>query len=704
MMYAGIAVTGACCLGIAAADVWEFPIYWWGGGVMLCCIAAAMLRRYPQAACIAVAAAFFFAGAGRLQLAADTYEALPHYVAGADLQLQGVIKEQRNSFMSEKGEMTRYVMALEGFSYVGDRKFRPAGGSMYITIPAEPIYEPETNISLTATVQPIRYYRNSGMYDARHRDKEQSVFIKAYTEDRRSLRLLREPQGWRHWLYRLRETMTERFLTILSRDSAHILSSLLFGGHYEELPPDLIESFSITGLIHILSVSGSHIALLLAAVQLIGQAVGLKKNLLFIVSAGVVLFYGALSAFTAPVVRASVMGLICAYSLVARRDYTGIHALALAVLAMVLYSPYIVFDLSFRLSCGASAGIVLLQGRICRRLSFLPAFIRSGLAVCISAQLLLLPVLFSNFSSFPVYSFFANLTVGPVLDVVILLGLAAAVAGCICLPLAQGMLWIIKPLLALAVNGNYFIAALPYSRYWAGAFSLTDNMVWYLCIGAVFFSAIRRRLLAAAGILFFLSLAWQQWYKPEAVVYIFDVGKDKATCVVHNDRSVYLWYNKSQWANPEQVACVLTPALRYQGIFRLTQCTVTGHEPERTGKQIAAAFELAQPCGYPSAASQPAVVVPGDIPYYLYGEPPEKKMPVRPCLEIQSLNGRGKVFPVWAAVLIIHRGSSRDEAYTEWMENADVYDITCFSPGQDGQITGIYRNGQWTFSTYGGRI
>lgn len=41
-----------------------------------------------------------------------------------------------------------------------------------------------------------------------------------------------------------------------------VLMTLLFGGHYSEIPKDIIHSFSVTGIIHILSVSGSHIALL----------------------------------------------------------------------------------------------------------------------------------------------------------------------------------------------------------------------------------------------------------------------------------------------------------------------------------------------------------------------------------------------------------------------------------------------------------
>ena len=42
----------------------------------------------------------------------------------------------------------------------------------------------------------------------------------------------------------------------------HIMMTLLFGGSYNEIPESVMSSFSATGIVHILSVSGSHVALL----------------------------------------------------------------------------------------------------------------------------------------------------------------------------------------------------------------------------------------------------------------------------------------------------------------------------------------------------------------------------------------------------------------------------------------------------------
>ncbi|MCH4188051.1 MAG: ComEC/Rec2 family competence protein [Megasphaera sp.] len=716
MIYAGIGLAAAFWSGIWSGDRIGAPLYVWLAaagvflilGVLVYQATGVTVQEAQQSSLVrkrigmaAILLGVVCLGAGRIQWAEQDYAALPRHLAGAEVRIAGTVQEKGYSFVGDNGAMTRYLVSIQQVAYTDEAVFRKGAGALYITVPAVPVLPLYATVSYTGTVKALTYYRNEGMYDARHRDRAKGVFLKSYSTKADGVRVLHRPGSWQAAGERLREHMTSVFLTVLDTDGAHILSSLLFGGHYDELPPSLLESFSSTGLIHILSVSGSHVALVLAVVQLAGQAAGLGKRKLFFLSAAFVLFYGALSAYTAPVIRASVMGLVCAYSLTARREYTAIHALALAIFGMLLYNPYTAFDLSFQLSCGASAGIVLLQRRVSSHLLWLPVFLRDGAAVCLCAQLLLVPLLFANFHAFPVYSLAANILVAPVLEVIIIVGLAAAVAGCFFLPLAQGLLWIIDPLLAMAVKGNYFLAALPGSRLWSGALAFPSVCAWYMMIAAVFFLPRQRRpLVLTAALACAVPALWGGLCQADVVVRVFDMGADRATCAVYSDNSVHLWYNKSQWSNPEQVACVLTPALQYNGIFRLQGCTVTGAHSQRTAAQIAARFPVQGKWRSAMAAEQ---VAGGTIPYYMYMKELPAQFPRRACIEIQSLQEvQNEAFPKDAAAVIVHGRTSQGDRYTEWLENADLYEVPCFSPARDGEITGSYRKGVWTFRTNGG--
>ena len=313
-------------------------------------------------------------------------------------------------------------------------------------------------------VKALEYYKNFGLYDSRHRDRRLAVIGSAYGEEK-DVSAVAATAGWQAQLRRIRDGLTERFAAFLTAQEACVLASLLFGGHYEELAPELVESFAVTGLIHILSVSGSHVVLLFAVIRILGGAAGLRPLPQFAVAALAVFVYSALAEFTGPVVRAALMGSLCALSTVVKREYGGIHSLSLAVFVMTLADPYLLFDLSFRLSCGAAAGIILFRPRLLPFCRFLPSAAAAALAVCLSAQILLVPLLLAEFSSLPVYSFLANVTVGTVLDAVIVLGLLAAAAAYVLPVAATPLLWLIKILLNAAVGANYVIASLPGSRH-----------------------------------------------------------------------------------------------------------------------------------------------------------------------------------------------------------------------------------------------
>lgn len=671
--------------GIALADALSLSFTFWLslllpalGGIFFC-----HSRSHAILAICLILAALAL-GAGRLQLEADRYEVLPHQAAGARLTVEGTLQERRNTYVNEKGTVGRYVMQVRNYAYAGEDDVQTGSGFAYVTLPEPQVLG--STVAVTGDSRPLTYYKNDGMYDALHRDREKAIWLRLFVDDESRVSVTAPPARWAAFLQDLRQALTGRYEVILGETYAPVLASLLFGGHYEDLPPGLLESFSATGLIHILSVSGSHVALLLAVIQLMGRTLGLRPRGLFCISVTFLFLYGALSDFSSPVVRASLMGSISALSLTARREYLAGHALALAMAGMLLYSPYLFFDLSFRLSCGASAGIILFQRPVSAWFAGLPSFLRDCLTVCVAAQILVVPLLFSAFFSFPVYSLIANVLVAPVLDLVMVLGLLASLLSLLWGGGADGILWLIKPLLALALKGNAFIASLPGSRFWAGQPSKWACLGWYLAVAFVFCPAVRRRIVPVW--LACLAAAW--FLRPSGPgVLVLDAGRDQVTAVVYEDKSADLWYNKSRFANPDQAAVVVTPALRAQGVFRLRQCRVDGDGADHTLALLRRDFTFLSGKGG------------GDVPFCCLASVPPA-FPAEPlCLEFRSLTGwNGRDFPVSAMATIVYGSRRGDEAQVEWGETAAGFGVPCFSPSRDGQVR-LYRwRGQWRISTF----
>ena len=82
------------------------------------------------------------------------------------------------------------------------------------------------------------------------------------------------------WVYQLKCDVKSYFLKYMDTTRSSILMTLLFGGSYQELPDTVVKDFSVTGIIHILSVSGSHIAVVLSFLFLIGNGYMRLRRLL----------------------------------------------------------------------------------------------------------------------------------------------------------------------------------------------------------------------------------------------------------------------------------------------------------------------------------------------------------------------------------------------------------------------------------------
>lgn len=691
MKYVGISMALAMIAGILGT-AYGFPI--WGSGGVVCLGALLLGRKHLPTAQLLVCLMLIALGIGviRIQFAESEYAQLPYYMIGKYIQVVGVVEEKKRTIITNTGEMTTYIVSLQA----------PYKGKIYLRIPAEPKYQIGDVLRVRGKIQALSYYQNRGSFDRYHRDKEQHIFGSMYIKKNTEVFYVATRSGWRYRMMNIRQQLYWKFQSALGTKDARIMSALLFGGEYETLPPSLVESFAITGLIHILSVSGSHMILLFTILQLIGRGIGVKGYSWFFVVATVMILYGALSGFVAPVTRSLLMSLINVYSLVAKREYIGVHALGIAMGIMMLSSPFIVFDLGFQLSCGATAGILCFYSRMKEFFSFLPSFLCETTSLCVSAHVFIVPLLFKAFQAFPVYSLVANILVAPVLDVVIILGLSAAVISFFSLGMMHVCLAIAQPLLLLAIKGNDFLAALPYSRYWHGAWLVPDVILWYVFIGCLLFSSWRYRSviysLVMSCVLWHMVL-W--WYQPTYRVYSFDVGKDTAICVIDKDNLARLWYNKESRKTAEQVVSTIIPLLRYEGVFVLQECTLTGRETSALASLLAPYMDIGASIHQLKKGGCEMLCNPG-IPYFWWDGVGLYKVPTGSCVELYRADTGNVIPPIGAGAWIVHCPAKGIPACTAWLQKAAYEGISCFSPATTGELIASYYKGKWYFQRYKG--
>lgn len=264
-------------------------------------------------------------------------------------------------------------------------------------------------------------------------------------------------------LFSLKDGFEDRLNKLYSEPMASFEAGLLTGSR-KGIPEDLLKSFNLTGLTHIIAISGYNISLIIILISslLKNFSRNVKIPIIIVFIIVFTLFVGA----SAAVVRASIMGVVSVLALWFGRQSQIISALLLSALLMVLWKPpTLLYDVGFQLSFLATLGLIITGNSLQRIFAFLPkAFgLQEAFAMTLSAQVFALPVILLNFQRFSLISPVANIFVVPLIPFAMLFGFISVIASMINFTL--GFIFTLPAWLVLkmCVLITHFLANLPYA-------------------------------------------------------------------------------------------------------------------------------------------------------------------------------------------------------------------------------------------------
>ena len=270
-----------------------------------------------------------------------------------------------------------------------------------------------------------------------------------------------------------------------------LAQALALGGHYSELGEDQMKAFSYTGLIHILSISGSHIALLLALVYGLGRLIKLRKRTCLILGIIVACIYCGIVGGDAPVLRATMMSILMCIAYIKGRLYQAKQALCICAILCLIYDPFSLFDVSFQLSFGATYGLLIWGKVLYERIQWLPRWLKMPLVLCVSALLLILPLQLYYFHYISIASLLAACIVAPLLDISIVLIFVSTLVSYV---LSISLMWsLVDVLLRISLYLNHVLGRSG-SLLWLGMMHPYCAYIYYVLLGLfTYFLTHRKR-------------------------------------------------------------------------------------------------------------------------------------------------------------------------------------------------------------------
>ncbi|MBK0379114.1 ComEC/Rec2 family competence protein [Mucilaginibacter segetis] len=215
----------------------------------------------------------------------------------------------------------------------------------------------------------------------------------------------------------LRQNLVTKLKRNMHDTTAITVASTLILGYKADLSNDILQAYSKTGTIHILSVSGGHVAIIYLLLSwLLSFLNGNKRGRVF-KAILIIMFiwgYALLTGFSPAVTRAALMISFIITGKTYSRYINTLNILAFSAFILLLGDPFLLTDVGFQLSYLAVTGLILLQPIIYKWISFKNKWTNKLWLICsvsIAAQAVTFPLSAYYFHQFPVYFLLSNVLI-----------------------------------------------------------------------------------------------------------------------------------------------------------------------------------------------------------------------------------------------------------------------------------------------------
>ncbi|QHS61838.1 ComEC/Rec2 family competence protein [Chitinophaga agri] len=267
---------------------------------------------------------------------------------------------------------------------------------------------------------------NPGAFDYNRYCALQQVYRQAYLREKHWYKLLWGDENvWRNRLQQSRSYCLRILQQYIGGKEAGLASALLIGYRYD-LDRELVRDYTNTGIVHIIAISGMHLALIYGALLWLTQwwpqqrYTNIVKGVLIIL---VLWAFTLLTGGAASVLRATVMFTFLTIGKCMLARHTNVYnTLAASAFILLCYEPRLLVDVGFQLSYLAVLSIVVCYRRLYHLIHIDNKWLSKlwdMTALTLAAQLFTIPACLYYFHQFPLYFLPANLLAVPLSTVVL---------------------------------------------------------------------------------------------------------------------------------------------------------------------------------------------------------------------------------------------------------------------------------------------
>jgi competence protein ComEC len=319
------------------------------------------------------------------------------------------------SLPEQKENSFRLETLVTGVRIKGKWQLRETKSLLYIPLRSSGVPQPGDQVLVKGRLELPMTASNPGQFDYRRYLRNKGIlwtdYAGIYAFQVVSSASQRDPRVWSASV----SQWADRIFRINIKDkNAYGLVKAMLLGRRDDLDKKQVWDYVISGAVHILSVSGMHVAIIFFALTfLLGwfKRWHFGRWVYFVSIAAFLGFYALIAGLAPSVQRATFMCLVFVIAELSGRKQNSMNTLAISGLLILLMDPGAVYDVGFQLSYLAMTGIFLLYEPIYSL--FEPAnrivrFVWQASALAFAAQLATFPIAVYYFHQFPTYFWLVN--------------------------------------------------------------------------------------------------------------------------------------------------------------------------------------------------------------------------------------------------------------------------------------------------------
>lgn len=420
-------------------------------------------------------------------------------------------------------------------------------------------------------------------------------------------------------LYNVKQDIRERIYFFLPQGIRELCLGILIGNR-KEISQDVINEFNKSNLSHMLAVSGAHVSYITLILNFLFHKTRYRLRKAFIGT--FLIFFMGLTGFTPSVERAGLMVILTMLAGVLYRKQDVYTNLFFSCLVILFINPYAIFDIGFQLSYGGTLGILLFQKKISKLLfqcfvfervrydtsdintsldrkkqkekwtPRIKKYVIDALAVSISANLVIIPIMGVWFHNLSFTFWISNLLAGPLLGVITVGGFILYATSLLFTPIANLVSWGLKYLLYLLIFIARICSNIPFSSILVRTPYWFEILFYYFLLFVInYFPYFKKKILKLSCILLVCMIACYSIIEITSFghlqIYFVDVGQGDCT-LIHTPRNqtILIDGGGSEVGDFDVGERILLPYLLNRRITKIDYIIISHFDTDHVGRIV----------------------------------------------------------------------------------------------------------------------